>query len=113
MLRSAAWICVLLLAVLSLVPGHAQIRTGAPGIIEHIGAYCATAALFTVAYPAVNRARIILGLVCYAGVLELAQSLVPDRSATVWDFGGSGLGVLLGVLIGAAVGRARPTPLAK
>jgi VanZ family protein len=109
MLRIAAWVCVALLAVLSLVPGHAQIRTGAPGIVEHIVAYCATAAVFTLAYPAASRARIILALVCYAGVLEVTQSFVPDRSATVWDFGGSSLGVALGCLIGAAVARARTT----
>ena len=107
MLRIAAWICVVLLAVLSLVPGHAQIRTGAPGIVEHVVAYCATAALFTIGYRAANRAYIILGLVCYAGMLEGAQSFVPDRSATIWDFGGSSLGVVLGCLLGVVVARAR------
>src|SRR5262245_43588668 len=96
MLRPAAWICVVLLAVLSLVPGHAQIRTGAPGIVEHIVAYCVTAAVFMLGYPAASRVRIVLALVCYAGALELAQLLVPDRSATVWDFGGSSFGVVLG-----------------
>jgi VanZ family protein len=109
-MRAAAWICVVLLAVLSLVPGHAQIRTGAPGIVEHIVAYSATAAVFTIGYPAASRVRIILGLVCYAGVLEFAQTFVPDRSATAWDFGGSSLGALLGCLIGAVVARVRLTP---
>jgi len=113
MLRPAAWICVVLLAVLSLVPGHAQIRTGAPGIVEHIVAYAATAAVFTLGYPAASRTRIILALVCYAGLLEFAQSLVPDRSATVWDFGGSSLGVVLGCLIGAIVAHALPAPPAQ
>jgi VanZ family protein len=113
MLRPAAWICVVLLAALSLVPGHAQIRTGAPGIVEHIVAYCATAAVFTLGYPATSRTRIVLALVCYAGVLEVAQAVVPDRSATVWDFGGSSLGVVFGCLIGAIVARARPTPPAQ
>jgi hypothetical protein len=110
MLRAAAWICVVLLAVLSLVPGHAQIRTGAPGIVEHIIAYCATAALFTAGYPEAKRAHIIVGLACYAGILEIAQTVVPDRSATVLDFCGSSLGVILGCLLGVVLQRkARPT----
>jgi hypothetical protein len=67
MLRLAPWLCVVLLAVLSLVPGDAQIRTGAPGIAEHVMAYCGTAVLFTVGYPARGPVQIILGLAGYAG----------------------------------------------
>ena len=104
MLRIAAWSCVVLLAVLSLVPGDVQIRTGAPCVLEHVIAYCGTAALFTAAYPT-RRTRIIIGLVGYAGVLELAQLWVPDRLASLFDFAGSSLGVVLGCLLGAFLAR--------
>jgi VanZ family protein len=100
MLRLAAWMCVVLLAVLSLVPGYALIRTGAPGIAEHVIAYAATAALFTLAYPAVGRVQIILWLIGYAAVLEIAQAYVPGRYATLYDFSGGGGGAVLGCLVG-------------
>src|SRR5262245_6084397 len=105
MLRAAAWVCVVLLAVLSLVPGHVQIRTGAPGVLEHVVAYCGTATLLTAAYPATQRVLIAAGLICYAGVLELAQLYVPDRLASVFDFAGGSLGAVLGCAIGAFIAR--------
>jgi VanZ family protein len=100
LLGLAAWTCVVLLAVLSLLPGDAQIRTGAPGIAEHVVAYGATAAFFTLAYPALGRVPIVLGLVAYAGLLEIAQAYVPGRYATLYDFTGGGGGVILGCLLG-------------
>lgn len=108
MLRLAPWLCVVLLAVLSLVPGDAQIRTGAPGIAEHVMAYCGTAVLFTVGYPARGPVQIILGLAGYAGVLEIAQAFVPGRYATLYDLSGGVLGVILGCLIGVFLRRKFP-----
>jgi VanZ family protein len=87
------------------MPGHVQMRTGLPGVLEHVLAYCGTAVLFTTAYPAAGRARIMAALVCYAAVLEIGQLFVPDRSATLFDFGGSSLGVVLGCLLGTALAR--------
>jgi len=100
MLRLAAWMCVVLLAVLSLVPGGVLVRTGAPGIAEHVIAYAATAALLTLAYPAVGRWQVILGLVGYAALLEIAQAYVPGRHATLYDFTGGVGGVVLGCVVG-------------
>jgi hypothetical protein len=100
LLRLASWMCVVLLAVLSLVPGDMLVRTGAPGIAEHVIAYGATAALFTLAYPAVGRIQLMLWLVGYAAVLEIAQAYVPGRHATLYDFTGGVGGVVLGCLIG-------------
>jgi len=110
MLRPASWVCVVTLAVLSLAPGDAQIRTGAPGIAEHVMAYCGTAVLFTVGYPALGPAQIILGLAGYAGVLEIAQAFVPGRYATLCDLGGGVLGVILGCLIALFLRRKFPRP---
>jgi VanZ family protein len=109
LLRLAAWTCVVLLAVLSLVPGDAQIRTGAPGIAEHVIAYGATTVLFVLAYPAIGRVQLILCLIGYAAVLEIAQAYVPGRYATLYDFSGGVGGVALGCLIGTwLLGRFRP-----
>ena len=43
--RAAAWFCIVLIAILSLVPARLEIRTGwLPGLVEHVLAYMGTAA---------------------------------------------------------------------
>jgi hypothetical protein len=45
-LRLPAWGCVVLLAVLSLLPAEEMVRTGVDGHLEHVIAYAGTAFLF-------------------------------------------------------------------
>ena len=45
-LRLPAWGCVILLAVLSLLPAEEMVRTGVDGHLEHVIAYAGTAFLF-------------------------------------------------------------------
>ncbi len=98
LVRKAAWLCIVLLAVLSWLPASMEKRTALPGQVEHLLAYFCTAAVFTLAYPRSPRRWLISGLAVYAAVLEAGQLYVPGRTAQVVDWAASGLGAALGVL---------------
>ena len=107
-LRVAAWACVLVLAVLSLLPGDEMMRTGMGGHIEHATAYAGTALLMVLSHRSTAPG---LWLVGYAGVLEFLQRYSPGRTSAFADFAASSTGVLAGVaaaLALAAILRARP-----
>src|SRR5215831_5725227 len=78
-IRNAGYACVVLIGVLSLLPGTLRPDTGAPGKLEHLIAYLATAALLALGRSAPHQRWQALGLIPYAGALELAQLYVPGR----------------------------------
>jgi VanZ family protein len=96
-LRPVAWGCVILLAVLSLLPAKEMVRTSLGGHIEHAMAYAGTAFLIGVTYPAWRWRRIAAALVIYAGVLELLQNYSPGRHPAVLDWFSSSTGALIGI----------------
>jgi VanZ family protein len=101
LLRVAAWFCIVLLAVLSWLPGNEMIRTGMDGHIEHFTAYFGTMLVIAMAYgAAVGLRRPTLLLIAYAGILELGQNFSPGRHAAVADFASSSLGAIVGSLAG-------------
>jgi len=51
-LRVLTWCCVILLAVLSLLPAQQMVRTGLPGRLEHFVAYAGSAAVAMAGYGA-------------------------------------------------------------
>ena len=51
-LQVLTWCCVVLLAVLSLLPAQDMVRTGLPGRLEHVIAYAGSAAIAMAAYGA-------------------------------------------------------------
>jgi hypothetical protein len=63
------------LIVLSLVPGNERPHTGGlPGQIEHVIAYCGTAVLLGLGYPATKARFGMVGmLTLLAAALEMAQ----------------------------------------
>ena len=93
--RPAAWGCVILLAVLSLLPAEEMVRTGLDGHIEHATAYAGTAFLIGWNYPTWGWKPIATALVMYAGALELLQNLSPGRHPAVLDWLASSAGVLM------------------
>jgi len=99
LLRALTWCCVILLAVLSLLPAQQMVRTGLPGRVEHFVAYAGSAAVATAGYGA-NRGsvQIIGGFWVYAGILEYLQHFSPGRHASIGDFAASALGALGGGL---------------
>ena len=98
-LRLAAWGCVGLLALLSLLPGREIARTSLGGHVEHALAYAGTALLARLGYPEREPARGILALVLYAGLLEWLQRFAVGRSSAVEDWLASCLGVLIGIAV--------------
>ena len=98
-LRVLTWVCVVLLAVLSLTPGEEiePLRTDLPGQVEHIIAYAGSGAIAMAGYG-LNRGpvRIIGWFWLYAGVLEYLQHFSPGRNPAAVDFVASAFGALCG-----------------
>jgi VanZ family protein len=95
--RIAAWASIIAIALLSLLPTDAIVRTSLGGKVEHVVAYLATALLTAVGYG--TGAGVVLGLLAYAGALELLQAFSPGRTSSLVDYlfsaGGVGLGISL------------------
>jgi VanZ family protein len=98
-LRVLTWLCVVVLAVLSLTPGEeiVPLRTDLPGQVEHVIAYAGSGAIAMAGYG-LNRGavRVIGSLWVYAAILEYLQHFSPGRNLAVVDFAASALGVLCG-----------------
>jgi hypothetical protein len=98
-LRVLTWACVVVLAVLSLMPAEEMVRTGLPGQFEHTIAYAGSAAIGMGGYGSSRGALPILGgFWLYAGILEYLQHFVPGRHPSIVDFAASAVGVLCGGL---------------
>jgi VanZ family protein len=98
-LRFLTWVCVVVLAVLSLSPLKeiAAVRTDLPGQVEHIIAYAGSTAIAMAGYGSNRSAvRIISCFWVYAGVLEYLQNFSPGRNPAFVDFAASALGALCG-----------------
>lgn len=95
-LRLAAWGCVGLLAILSLLPAEEMTRTSLGGHVEHAMAYAGTALLARLGYPQRRFGWTVLALVIYAGCLEYLQHFAVGRSPAVEDWLASSMGVLFG-----------------
>ena len=100
LLRWATWVCVIVLAILSLTPGDEMVRTGVPGVLEHFVAYAGAAFVATLGYRRrLRHVQIAALLIAYAGLLELAQLWVPGRHSQAVDFAFSAAGVMAGSAI--------------
>jgi VanZ family protein len=111
-IRIAGYGCVVLIGVLSLLPGTLRPDTGAPGKLEHLIAYLGAAALLALGRGAPHQRWQALWLIPYAGALELAQLYVPGRHAQFLDFVVSSIGAALGLAIAFAVAPLLPQLLA-
>src|SRR6516164_10829183 len=99
--RILTWFCVILLAVLSLLPAQDMVRTGIPGQLEHFVAYAGSARIAIPGYGRRGAVRIIGLFWIYAGVLEYLQHFSPGRHPSIADFAASALGALSGGVVGA------------
>jgi VanZ family protein len=94
--RILTWCCVILLAVLSLLPAQDMVRTGTPGQLEHFAAYAGSASIAVAGYGKWSAVRVIGLFWIYAGVLEYLQHFTPGRDPSLIDFAASALGALFG-----------------
>jgi len=104
--RILTWCCVILLAVLSLLPAQDMVRTGIPGELEHFVAYAGSTIIAMAGYgQRLGTVRIIGLSWIYAGVLEYLQHFSPGRHPSIADFAASALGALFGGLTAALLAR--------
>ena len=90
--KSAAWFSIMLIAILSLLPGDEMVRTGLPTKLEHVAAYAGSAAVATVAYGHRHGSMRIIGFFwAYAGILEYFQRFSPGPTPLYLGFRGVGV----------------------
>ncbi len=98
----AGWLCVALIAALSLVAPSMRPVTILPHDLEHAAIFALTGFALAAGYP--NRTQLHMsGLVIFAAVVELAQVYAPGRHARMIDFVVDALSACLGVALAAAL----------
>ena len=83
--RIVAWIGIIAIVVLSVVPADERPLTGFGPPFEHFAAFALVAGAFAIAYP-LSLARLIFLAALFAGGIELVQVPLPTRHARVSDF---------------------------
>jgi hypothetical protein len=102
----ASWLGVLVIAILSLVPGNLRPHTVLPGPLEHTLAYALTGAALAFGYRGMDfRLLCLVGLSAGSVVLEILQAFVPGRSPSALDAVASSSGAALGMLLGAVLSK--------
>ena len=101
--RLAFYLGILLVIALSLIPQDAMPDPETWDKANHVAAYGAIAVAGGLGYRS-RRAllRIALGLLLLGAGLELAQSVLPGRVASVADLLANAIGIALGLLLAVA-----------
>jgi hypothetical protein len=109
LIRVGAWLAVLTIVVLSVVPGNLRPHLLGNDYFEHLAAYFVAGSLFAIGFPRPMQqlASWTLLATC-AGVLELVQRSIPDRTASIGEFAigvfGAGLGIMAILVIRQVLG---------
>jgi len=99
--RYVTWVCVVIIIVLSLLPGNERPHTGLSGKLEHIIAYAGTGVFAAIGYQLIRqRLTFWLAMVTLSFFLELLQQYVPGRGPSIFDAVASSSGLTIGLLIG-------------
>jgi VanZ family protein len=104
--RFAAWVALIAIVVLSVVPPSLRPVSGIPHLIEHFSAFLLVGVAFGLAYPDRGIAIAIAALLLTA-VLELTQLFAPGRHARFSDFVVNGVGICVGIAIASCMTRRR------
>jgi len=81
----AAWLLLIAIVVLSVVPPTDRPVTPAPHNIEHLGIFLLTGLAFGLGYETRHLAQ-AFGLVIFSAAIELIQLAIPGRHARFSDF---------------------------
>jgi hypothetical protein len=84
--RVLAWIGILTIIVLSIVPADERPVTGAGHLPEHVAAFVPVAAAFAVGYHRLSLMWRLSLAFLFCGGIELLQIPLPTRHARVTDF---------------------------
>jgi VanZ family protein len=97
--RAMGLACVVVLIVLSILPGNGRPHTGSPGQLEHAVAYFGTAAFLALGFrKTTDRVTTILLLIGLAAMLEVIQLVIPGRNSQLIDWLASSFGAGAGML---------------
>jgi VanZ family protein len=100
-----AWICIVALAMLALLPATDVPQTGFPNLVNHLIAYAGSSLIAVAAYHRKLRSElVIVAICCYAGILEYLQTFAPGRHPAVEDFAASVIGTVCGGAAAALLG---------
>ena len=103
-IRIGAWLLVILIGVLSVVPVWARPETGAPHSFEHFAAFFVTGVAFGIGFADRFVVTAFL-LVIYSGLIEVVQRFVPERHSRLSDFIIDAAAVAIGVTAAAMATR--------
>jgi glycopeptide antibiotics resistance protein len=102
MIRSAAWLSILIVILVTLVPIELRPTTGLSPNIERFGVMAAVGALFAAAYPR-RFWLIVLTLSLTSAMIEPLQFIAAGRHPSFRDVGFKALGAVIGAAFGYAV----------
>ena len=95
---------IVLLVILSILPGDMQVRSAAPKELEHFAAYLLTAGALTLGFWSRRHALlIVLSLGLLSGFAEWAQAGIPGRTTHVADAVASIFGAVAGAALALCV----------
>jgi VanZ family protein len=98
MVQMVAWLLLLVIIVLSLVPPTFRPVTVLPNSIEHLTMFSVTGLAFGIAYAC--RYPHTIALVLFAAVIELSQLFSSGRHARFSDFFVDAFGLCIGIIVG-------------
>ena len=99
----AAWILLVAIVVLSIVPAEERPVTPLPHDLEHFGIFVLTGAAFGFGYS--RYALPSVGLLVFTGAIEIIQKFIPGRHARLSDFMVDAVSICFGVFLGALPSR--------
>jgi VanZ family protein len=110
--RVVAWALAVVVALLSVVPPDSRPVTVVPHDFEHFAIFFATGFAFGVGYTR-RPVMVVVMLILFAGLVEIAQVFVPARHARFSDFIVDALAACTGALLSAALSRTLSQTLPK
>jgi ribose/xylose/arabinose/galactoside ABC-type transport system permease subunit len=109
--RVCGWAAVVLITILSLVPGEARPHTTAPSQLERVAAYAIAGSALALGYFGVRSVIAIAALLpIYAALLEIFQLWVPRRTARIIDIVAGTAGSWIGICSMVLLRRMLPVP---
>jgi hypothetical protein len=104
--RAMAWLALVAIIVLSLVPPGARPTTFFPHKIEHAGIFLFDGLAFGITYFGYERLLSIWAVI-FCGGIELAQLMIPGRHARLSDFFVDAIAVCVGIFAGSMLSQMR------
>jgi VanZ family protein len=103
--QAAAWIIVAAIILLSVVPPSLRPTTPIPHKLEHLVIFAIAGLAFGLGYR-LGALYQIVGMIFFAGVIEIAQLAISGRHARMSDFVMHAIGACVGVVVGALIFKA-------